>query len=203
MEKAFCLTCDNRQQCKKPCKPVSAYLWQDNHVYERHYEDTIVVFPPKHEVHFNQLPEDEIDNFSDADSIPWSSGDYQLSQTRVFIEKFFNKVSTSELATRFGVRDSVISTMYRNCLYRVEQMLALLDLRASGIKNLKPDRFTEDQKMFLLVHVFRFNAAEVAEMFHHSANYTSAKLNRMADKYKEAFMGIEKPVESRCRKATA
>jgi hypothetical protein len=43
--------------------------------------------------------------------------------------------------------------------------------------------------MFLLVHVFRFNAAEVAEMFHRNANCTSLKLNRMATKYAALFSG--------------
>lgn len=197
MKKTLCEACQGRCQCKTPCKPVNDILWKDNHVYERHYPDAIVVFPPKKEVHFSAIEENKLDEISNEDAIPWSSGDYELTQTRVFIEKFFNKARTCELAERFGVKESVISTMYANALEQIEKIVGLLDLRASGIKNLKPDRFTEDQKMFLLVYVFRFNAAEVAEMFHHSANYISGKLRRMADKYADAFLGLEKSVDDR------
>lgn len=190
MEK-LCDKCENRESCKTPCDEVNKILWKENHVYERHYDNSIVVFPPKKEVHFSALDDYQLEEISNSDAFPWSSGDYKLRQTNVFIEKFFNRTSTSELAERYGVRASVISTMYENCLQKIEQILSLLDLRASGIKNLKPDRFTEDEKMFLLVHIFRFNAAEVAEMFHHGKDYTSGKLRRMADKYKALFNGNE------------
>lgn len=186
MGQTLCKTCGDYANCRKTCKPVNAILWKDNNVYERHYEDSIVVFPPKHEVHFSAFADYKVDEFESTD-FPWSSGDYKLRQTTVFIEKFFNKTTTSELAERFGVKESVISTMYKNCLDQIEKIVGLLDLRASGIKNLKPDRFTDDEKMFLLVYVFRFNAAEVAQMFHHSANYISLKLSRMADKYAALF----------------
>jgi len=191
MAKTICEACKDRESCKTPCKEVNKILWENNRVYERHYDNSIVVFPPKKEVHFSALDDHQLDEISNSDAFPWSSGDYKLRQTNVFIDKFFNRASTSELAEKYGVRASVISTMYENCLQKIEQILGLLDLRASGIKNLKPDRFTEDEKMFLLVYIFRFNAAEVADMFHHGKDYTSGKLRRMADKYKAIFDGNE------------
>lgn len=191
MAKTICEACKNRESCKTPCDEVNKILWKDNRVMERNFGDFIMCYPQKKEVHFSEVTDYKLDEFSDDTVFPWSSGDYKLRQTNVFIDKFFNRASTSELAEKYNVRDSVISTMYKNSLERIEQILGLLDLRASGIKNIKPDRFTEDQKMFLLVHVFRFNAAEVAEMFHHSKNHTSGKLRRMADKYKAIFDGNE------------
>jgi len=183
-----CKDCENREHCKTPCKAMNDVLWKDNNVYERHYDDAIVVFPPKKETHFSALEDYELNEISNEDAFPWaSSGKYELSKTNIFVEKFFNRVPTSELVERFNIPESQILTEYKRCMEQIEKILKILDLRASGIKNIKPDKFTEDEKMFLPVHVFRFNAREVADMFHHHPNNTSLKLNKMASKYKKLF----------------
>lgn len=197
MEKTLCEACQDREHCQTACKPVNDILWKDNHVFERHSQDAIVVFPPKHETHFSGFADYQLDEISNEDAFPWSSGDYKLTQTNVFIEKFFNKTSTKELAERFGIKEQAVLGIYWDAQKKLEKLIKVLDIRACGLKALKPERFTPDQKMFLLVYVFRFNAAEVAEMFHHDASRVSGKLRRMADKYADAFSGLEKSVDDR------
>ena len=49
------------------------------------------------------------------------------------------------------------------------------------------DRFTDDQKYFLLVSVFGFSGAEVARMFNLDHRRVSMKVRHMADKYEALF----------------
>ena len=49
------------------------------------------------------------------------------------------------------------------------------------------DRFTDDQKFFLLVSVFGFSGAEVARMFKLDHRRVSMKVKRLADRYEAAF----------------
>lgn len=100
MEK-LCEKWATREQCKKTCTAVNTILWKDNRVMERHYSDCIMCFPKRGKVHFSELQEQQIDQFSNADVVPWSSEDLRLKKTAVFVERFFNKVSCRELARPF------------------------------------------------------------------------------------------------------
>ncbi len=42
-----------------------------------------------------RLTDKQLDEISEIDVIPWSSGDMNFTQTKVFIERFFNKVPTA------------------------------------------------------------------------------------------------------------
>ena len=189
MEK-LCDNCDNREHCQTPCKEVNAILWENNHVMEKHYSDAIVVFPGSgKERHFSELTDKQLDEISEVDVIPWSSGDTNLRKTAVFIERFFNKVPCKELAERFRVKENTIVCMYKNAIDEMERIITVLDARKEGIKALKPGKFTEDQKFFLLSHVFGFSQEEVARMFKQDRNRVNMKVKRMADKYEALFSG--------------
>lgn len=186
-----CKECEKRDQCKKPCEAVNKILWEDNHVMEKHFSDVIVVFPGStKERHFSELTDKQLDEISDTDVIPWSSGDMNFTQTKVFIERFFNKVPCKELAELYGVKENTIVCMYGNAVTRLEKIIKTMDARREGIKAMKPQRFTNDQKIFLLVHVFGFSQVEVAVMFNMDRNKVNMVVKRMTDKYSQAFSGI-------------
>jgi DNA-directed RNA polymerase specialized sigma24 family protein len=184
----LCEDCDKRDACRTPCEAVRWYLWQGNPgVMEKHHKDKIVVYPKRGEVHYAELSDQQQDQISDSNVVPWSSGDLKKRQSTVFVERFFNKVPCKELAERFGVKENTVVTMYRHAVAQLEKIVEALDARREGLKATKSGRFTDDQKMFLLVEVFGFNRVEVARMFKQEHKTICAKLKRMSDKYKEAF----------------
>lgn len=194
MEK-LCETCQKQNECKTPCKAVKDILWKDNHVMEKHFSDTIMVFPGStRERHFSELTDKQLDEISEIDTIPWSSGDMNFTQTKVFIERFFNKTSCKELAELYGVKENTIVCMYINAVARLEKIIKTLDARREGIKAMKPQKFTDDQKLFLLVHVFGFSQVEVASMFNMNRNKVGMIVKRMADTYAAGFKQPKKSV---------
>jgi hypothetical protein len=189
MEKEGCGKCGKRDQCNTPCKAVNNILWKDNRVMERHFADCIVCYPQGKEVHFSEIKEQQIDNFSENDVIPWSSGDTKLKKTAVFIERFFNNVPCKVLAEKFGVKENTIVCIYAQAVEHIDRIIAALDARREGLKATKADRFTDDQKFFLLVSVFGFSGTEVARMFNQDHRRVSMKVKRLSDKYEALFSG--------------
>jgi len=191
MEEKLCENCEKRNQCTTPCKAVNAILWDQNQVYERHYNDSIVVFPPFREVHFSAVNDYEVEDFSTDDTFPWSSESTKPDKATIFVERFFKKTPRSELAERFGTTEQHIDIMFTKSKYAIEKIVKILAARKEGIKAAKLDRFTEDQKYFLLVDVFGFTGKEVAEMFKKSRPTINKKVNRMREKYTELFHAQE------------
>jgi len=186
-KKTICEKCEKRDRCKKSCDKVNALLWKDNRVMEKKAYNRIVTYPKKNEVRFSEISQEQIDNFTTMDVIPWSSGDLRLRKTIVFVERFFNKTPCKVLADRFGVKENTIVCMYQQAVEQLEKIVEKMDSRKEGIKAMKADRFTEDQKFFLLSHVFGFPQAEVARMFKRNRDAVNKKVKRLCDKYEALF----------------
>ncbi len=186
MEK-LCETCEHREQCQTPCRAVRKILWKDNRVMERVFENEIICYPQNKEVHYSEAENFDIEDVADTDTVPWSSGDARLTKTAVFIERFFNKTPCRELAEKFGVKENTIVCMYAQAVEQVRRIIDALDARREGLKATKGDKFTEDQKYFLLVSVFGFSGAEVARMFNKNRNRINMAVKRMTDRYQACF----------------
>jgi predicted DNA-binding protein YlxM (UPF0122 family) len=153
----------------------------------RKFDDHIVLFPLYNQVRFSEIADHRVDEFSDADTVPWSSGDCRLRKTSVFIEHFFNKTPISELAERFKVDDEAIKSAYKNARNQISKLIEALDARKTGAQISRIERFTKDQKYFMLVHVFGFSMKEVAEMFSCDHGIVELVVGRMARKYGKLF----------------
>ncbi|MBE9547622.1 MAG: hypothetical protein IMF10_09065 [Proteobacteria bacterium] len=114
-----------------------------------------------------------------------------MTQTTVFVERFFNKTPCKELAERFDVKENTIVSMYRQAVKQLERIIETLDARREGLKATKSDKFTDDQKYFLLVCIFGFSQAEIAKMFGRHRNVVNKKVKRLSDKYEALFSGQE------------
>lgn len=188
-----CTSCEKREECVTPCKPVSDILWKNNRVMERQFSDGIMCYPQNHEVHFSELKDYQLDDMSETDVIQWSSENCRLKKTKVFVERFFNKVPCKELADRYGVKENTIVCMYAQAVEQVQKIIEALDARRFGVKATKGTRgakFTEDQKYFLLVNVFGFSGHEVARLFNLDQQIVNLKVKRLTEKYREAFHGM-------------
>ncbi|OPL14702.1 MAG: hypothetical protein AVO39_08765 [delta proteobacterium MLS_D] len=188
IERGRCLKCEKYDTCRSPCQEVNKILWHDNKCFEKHFSDRIQVYTGSSAVkQFSAL--NKIDNiFSTDDKIPWSSGDTELRQTAVFIERFFNKVPASELAERYGVTVSTIESLYGSAKKVLFKIIQIMDMRSTGIKRVTNSRFSDREKWFLLVNIFGFQGDEVAEMFKVDHRKVMRVVKSMADKYKEKFI---------------
>ncbi|HPA14899.1 MAG TPA: hypothetical protein PKV75_06465 [Desulfobacterales bacterium] len=186
-KKTICEKCEKRDRCKKSCDKVNALLWKDNRVMEKKAYNRIVTYPKKNEVRFSEISQEQIDNFTTSDVVPWASGDLRLRKTIVFVERFFNKTPCKVLADRFGVKENTIVCMYQQAVEQLEKIVEKMDSRKEGIKAMKADKFNEDQKYFLLVAVFGFSQAEVARMFRRNKDTVNKKVKRMSDRYEAVF----------------
>ena len=182
-----CESCDHRETCQKPCDAVNKILWENNRVMEKQYHDFSICFPKNEEVHFSEITEQQIDEFSENDVVPWASGNYRLRQTEVFVERFFNKTPCKEIAERFDVKENTVVCMYAMAVKQLKNIVEALDARRTGVKALAPDKFNEEQKWFLLNTVFGFTQNEIAEMFGKNRNVVGKRVKRMSDKYSELF----------------
>jgi len=154
---------------------------------EKKAYNRIVTYPKKNEVRFSEISQEQIDNFTTSDVVPWASGDLRLRKTIVFVERFFNKTPCKVLADRFGVKENTIVCMYQQAVEQLEKIVEKMDSRKEGIKAMKADKFNEDQKYFLLVAVFGFSQAEVARMFRRNKDTVNKKVKRMSDRYEAVF----------------
>jgi len=154
---------------------------------ERQGRNIIVSYPLNHEVRFSEITQEQIENFSNEDVMPWNTDALRLRKTVVFIERFFHKTPCKVLADRFGVKENTIVCMYQQAVEQLEKIVEKLDARKEGLKALKPDRFTLDQKLFLLCHVFGFSQVEAAKMFNKNRDAVNKRVKRLCDKYEALF----------------
>jgi len=195
---ALCADCKKRARCKRPCKEVERILSADNRrTMEKHYRDSITLYPKTHEVHFTELKEftdglrTTVEDFTYDDLPEFKTEDLRLKKTAVFVDRFFNRMPVSLLADKYGVEENSIVSLYKQALEHVEKIVEALDARREGVKATKPDKFNDDQKFFLLSHVFGFPQAEVARMFNRDRSVVNQKVKRMADRYEALFDGQE------------
>lgn len=183
----ICTTCEQREHCQTLCKEISKKVWKGNRMMEDKFDNHIVLYPQKKQIRFSEIEDYKVDNFSNSDVIPWSSSGTRLLKTSVFIERFFNKTPVHELAERFGVNGATINSIYSKTVNRLSKVIEALDARKAGVFVSRLERFTKEQKFFMLVFVFGFSNKDVAEMFNYHENTIEYKVARMARKYGDLF----------------
>lgn len=135
--KDICNKCQKYLKCSEPCYPIAAYLKRENKVaFEREQRDRVVVYPShrivresdlksEHEVSLQRLEESL---FSTENELPWASGfDPQLVQTKIFIQRFFENMTDSEIAEYHQLKVREVQQRYHQAVSRIFEILALLD----------------------------------------------------------------------------
>lgn len=198
-----CVECPKHKRCKRPCKEVERLLWAENRVMERHYSNHIVVYNQKNHVHFSAITAGQDYDYDEETSLKkkqtpntftyddvadlFRRDDYRLRKTTVFVERFFNKTPCAVLADRFGVKENTIIKMYQQAVEQLERIIEILDSRKQGIKAMKGQKFSDEQKWFLLAHCFGFSQIEVARMFNRDKDTINRRVKRFSDRYGALF----------------
>jgi len=145
--KAVCSKCAKYKDCSEPCYPVKEYLALDNlSVFEKSFtkpsgEKISIVFA-KGKREYSQstlsiglddrqedlrLSNKEQQAFSTENENPFSSFQPSLKQTGIFVDRFFNKFSYEDLATKYDMDKKNAIRTYHNALNRVIVVLEAMD----------------------------------------------------------------------------
>jgi hypothetical protein len=120
--KSICNKCSHYETCKKPCYPVSRYLYEPGEPFEK----SGVVYPlHKHVQHSACLRPSEEGKDSD-DKIfstelesPFKSFSPRLKTTGIFIHRFFLRDSFKDIAQMFGISESGARVLYSNAVQKI------------------------------------------------------------------------------------
>jgi len=162
-------------------------------VMERRFKDRIVFYAQGREINFGALDEFKPDHFTYDDTQDlFRSGKARLKRTAVFIDRFFYKRSIQDLAEKYGVKKNTIACMYRDAVNQINKILDILDQRRKGLKAVSHrNRLSDDEKYFLLIHVFGFSCSEVAEMMEISPKALTQRMNRRFKGYREQYFSTK------------
>lgn len=192
MEKTLCEACKDREHCQTACRAVNKILFKDNGVFERHFSDRIEVYPQngRREIHFSAIEPERLEKIPGTATFPWETGGLQFKHSSVFVDHFINKMPYKECSDKYNVTEAAARSIYLQAASRVQTVVKELDTRRKGLQAVD-EKFTEEQKFFLLVYIFGFTKGEVAKIFGKYRTTVSIKIARMADKYADAFAGLE------------
>jgi len=202
--KGICGKCPHKIICKTPCEPVKQYLAHENRaVYEKCYTNdagqqiSIVYSRPK-EFNFSTFQrEGDTDKnkqnkfemaLSTENESAFASFEPNLKQTRLFIDKFFKKMSIEDLSVKYDMKPDKVHEYYAQAKRRVFDILEHLD----AARPLKLERFwkrieqrsgsmPKGQRWFLMNKIFMLTPSQIAEIENASADSVSALIIRVSD----------------------
>lgn len=191
----MCAKCRHRNKCKEPCAFVEAILTEDNRppFYERNttgQDDTpIRIIKSKnhrHEINQTNLdqyagpapadddePRRQTEPFSTEAENPFVSYQPKLSQTTVFINRFFLGRPYEDIASDLEVSVDTVVSMFKRAKERLFEALYFADNRQATIKRFESIRrrngakfgkLTKGQRWFLMHDIFDLSVKEIADM---------------------------------------
>jgi hypothetical protein len=119
-----------------------------------------------------RLSEKEQLAFSTENQSPFAHFKPELLQTGVFIDRFFNQMSYSDLAVKYGMSESDCIKRYSYATKRLLEVLKIMDSKIEKDKNNKYLKQVQErsgslpkgQKWYLLNKLFGLLPSEIAEM---------------------------------------
>ncbi|WP_300464245.1 hypothetical protein [Desulfobacula sp.] len=183
--KNLCTACKKRDICKKLCQQALNYVNQDGKVYELQDEDEIKVFPLWNEKQASTANSDNQDGgvyqanhlettfTDDPENNPFSEFNPDHQITQVFLLRFFEKWSFSDIAEKFDLKDKdAAKSIYFRAISRLKEGLEVIDERTltrqnalTSLKNSPAARqLNPAQKEYLLYAVFNLDVETICEI---------------------------------------
>jgi len=210
----MCQKCRKRASCKVPCAFVDEILKQDNRpqfheVNARglHGEDITILKSKNHRHEVNESGLDYMhmvgidgDGWDSVDKVtpftteadsPWADFQPTLSQTTVFIWRFFMKRSFEEIAEELDVEVATVMSHYQNAKARMTEALKLADSRTKTIAKWKQamersekatGKLPKYMKWLLMNKVFDLTVGEIADLDGTTSATVASKIRVAYDK---------------------
>jgi len=185
--RGICGKCPHKSVRKIPCQPVKEYLAHENRaVYEKTYTNeegqqiSIIYSRPKefnlstfkNEGDTDKNRQNKIEQaFSTENESAFAHFEPSLKQTRLFIDKFFHKLSIEDLSIKYELSEKKIYEYYAQAKRRLFDILEHLD----AARPLKLERFwkkieersgamPKGQRWFLMNKIFQLTPTQIAEI---------------------------------------
>jgi len=214
--KGMCEKCRNRKWCNEPCAFVVQILVEDNKppFYEHKAigqdDQPIIIIKSKnhrYEVNESNLQQDEkqIDDGPDdintvftteADN-PFASYSPKLSQTTVFIMRFFERKPYEEIAEALEVSVDTVRSMYRNAKERLITALIFADTRHTTVKRFQSTisrnektfgKLPKSQRWYLMYAIFGLTMEEIASLESSTPNQVHHAVKDVSDRLKTGLI---------------
>ena len=211
----MCAKCSHRKACKTPCAFVEALLKESNktpfyEVNAKGAEDQpIKVIKSKawryeiNETNLDQYkggapaddsdPREQIDPFTTLAENPFADLKPTLSQTAVFINRFFLGQSYEDIAAGLGVSGDTVASMFRHAQERLLEALKFIDSRQATIKSYQTllrrneasfGKLPKGQKWFLMNQIIGLTIPEIADLEGTPANQVNHRIKETSDRLK-------------------
>jgi hypothetical protein len=205
--RGICSKCPHRSSCKTPCGPVKQYLSDQNlTVFEKKFtnekgevisilfsrsrEKTLTAFKNEGDTDKNRANEIEL-AFSTENGSAFAHYTPNLKQTRLFVDKFFFKLSIEDLAAKYEMSPQKVYEYYAQAKRRVFDILEHLDSKKRLKLNQYWDRIeastghmTKGRRWYLMSKVFMLTPSQIAEITGESADSISTLIRRTANQLK-------------------
>jgi hypothetical protein len=186
----ICKKCTHRSSCEKPCRFAELYLGHENlsvwtkRTTDKQGREIEIVYSRSRERQQStlsqgvdnrgdpRLSEKEQQAFSTENESPFASFKPQLLQTGIFIDRFFNQMSYSDLATKYDISEIECIKRYSYATKRLLEVLKIMDSKIEKDRKAKYLRkvqkrsgsIPKGQKWYLLNKLFNLLPSEIAEL---------------------------------------
>lgn len=188
--KEVCDKCYYGTTCEKPCRPVELYLGEGNlAVWTKKTVDSSgreieIIFSRSREQAQSTLSQGldkrgrpaltdrEQQAFSTENESPFTHFKPDLLQTGIFVDRFFHRLSYSDLATKYDLSEDDCIKRYSYATKRLLEVLKIMDSKIEKDRNSKYLKLVQErsgslpkgQRWFLLNKLFGLLPSEIAEM---------------------------------------
>jgi hypothetical protein len=170
--------------------------------YEKDLPDSIVMFNDHGSLRFSDLGKTEntmniaIENMDEPLELITDS--IELNKVFVFVERFFNRREFADIADQLNLTEHCVRDHWDRAVRDIEVLIQVLDTRGHATKQMRKktarwNKFTRDEKAFLLMDIFGFNTMETAEILGFNPNLIHRIARRLEIKYRAAFDAVEEP----------
>ena len=209
----ICSKCPHRESCKIPCSPVKEYLAHENRaVYEKTYTDeagqTIsVIYSRPKEINFSAFKR-EGDNdknrpnkleqaLSTENESAFAHFEPNLKQTRLFIDRFFHKLSIDDLSIKYGMSKDKVHEYYNQAKKRVFDILEHLDSNRP-LKlghywkqiEARSGHLSRGRRYFLMNKALGLLPSQIAKLENANPDSVSILINRVADQLRAGEISL-------------
>jgi DNA-directed RNA polymerase specialized sigma24 family protein len=154
---------------------------------------SIVNYPQYRMVRFSEYKTDQLEKeapveFStETDDAFLRSGTYELNQTNIFCDRFFNQMKFQDIADKYDITIGAALSTYCSARDMSLKVVRNMDAKKLGIRGARKPNLTDHQRWFIMCEGFGLTKSEIARLEDKPETTIGYHVRKMTDKYKDIF----------------